>query len=144
MAWLPSRAKWACPVSIQNWTLRVLYVLFECYLIFFANAFSWVLFFISSEWEKKRIWTWIFFKIESNWDNPEVGRESRSLSGSPYTRRGGKNKGDLRIMKDLWWKAEGWEWGAAPGSLLHFISKASISSVTHMGARHTLSHTQVD
>lgn len=144
MAWLPNRAKWACPVSIQSWTLRVLYVLFECYLIFCKCFQLSALFFISSEWKKKGFERECFFKIESNWDNPEVGREYRSLSGSPYTRRGGKNKGDLRIMKDLWWKAEGWEWGAAPGSLLHFISKVSISSVTHMGVRHTLSHTQVD
>lgn len=85
---------------IQNWTLRVLYVLFECYLIF-CKCFQLSALFLSVLNEKKGFEREYIFKIESNWDNPEVGRESRSLSGSPYTRRGGKNKGDLRIMKDL-------------------------------------------
>lgn len=141
MAWLPNRAKWACPVSIQSWTLRVLYVLFECYLIF-CKRFQLSALFLSVLNEKKKD---LNVNIFLNWIQlgQSRGRQRVPLSlRKPIHEERGQEQRWLKNNERFMMKSRGLGVRSCPGlfAALHFKSIHFLCN-PHGCKAHALSHT---
>lgn len=138
MAWLPRRAKWACRCSYR--TGRWEY--FMCFLnaiSFFANAFSWVLFFINSEKRKKDLNVNIFL----NWIQlgQSRGRQRVTLSlRKPIHEERGQEQRWLKNNERFMMKSRGLGVRSCPGLFAALHLKSIHFLCNPHGCTRTLTH----